>query len=190
MSTTSYLQALPCNHKLIEIFIKYPQNNTIRRQVRTELCLERQKIHIVLRFIFMNGKLKNELISIYKKRLHLIDSCMKKLDANLPKSDQHSVISRCYAHGTVKTCDFVTEAAVMLVNSNNDRKACNKWMAKSIREIKRRRCDWKRACSKKPMGKVSWKNFEDAYKRITEWAVDECLENQLSDLEAITAKIT
>lgn len=183
MNSSLYLEALPCNHKLVELFLKYPQNMAFKRQIHTELCLEKQKIFVVLRFIFISGKLTNELSSVYKKRIQLIDLCIQKLNASATYSKQHNDAFRCHSHGSVKTCDFVTEAAAILVSK--DRKACDKWMKQSTLEIKKRRRKWKHECSKKPMGKVNWRNFNEAYTRITEWAVDECLENQLKDIRSI-----
>ena len=181
MNISAFRRALPCNQKLVDMLEKHPEKLSIKNQMYKELCLEKQKIHVVVRFLFIHRKLDKNTVRIYRKRIGLIDSCIKDV-----RNDWHREPSKCHDHGPVKTCDFVTEAALMFVKNNGKKEKVKKWIKHSEKEINKRRSVWKKECSKKPMGKVDWNNFDQAYKRLTEWAVDECLQNQLVDLQAIT----
>lgn len=167
---------LPCNGKLLALWQANPSHPTLKAQVEKELRLERQKIRVVLQFLLIKHLLTKAQGEAYRKRLEKIDSLLKT-----------TTTTSCCVHGddgnTITTCDLTAEAGERYVKGGA--KALKQWIKESLKTVKVRQRKWRNHCKTKPMTKVNWSSKDDAYTRISEWAVAECLEIQKKDLKEI-----
>lgn len=164
---------LPCNGKLISLYRTNPSHPTLKHQIQTELALERQKIRVVLQFLLIKNLLNDRLAKPYKKRLEAIETLLETRPS-----------TSCCDHGaSTKTCDLTAEAGERFVKGGS--KALKEWVKLSLKKVKDHQKKWKAHCQAKPMTKVVWSDPKEAYARLGEWAVAECLENQKKDLKGI-----
>ena len=87
---------------------------------------------------------------------------------------------------TIKTCDLVAEAGAKYVKDGP--KTLDSWVKSSLQKVKQYQSNWKKHCKKNPMTGVNWSSKTQAYKRISEWAVSECLHYQEKDLKDLLSK--
>jgi hypothetical protein len=174
---------LPCNAKLITLWKANPSHPTLRSQIKKELLLERQKIRAVLQFLLIKNLLDSKRAKAYKDRLNAIEELVEN-DFGAKAS------TSCCVHGVktdkITTCDLTAEAAERFVKGGS--KALSEWVDRSLAKVKSHQKVWKAHCKAQPMTRVNWASKKDAYKRISEWAVAECLVNQKKDLKEIISK--
>ncbi len=182
MSSPHLLESLlPCNTKLVTLWRTNPSHPVLRAQVRKELDLERQKIRVVLQFLLIKDLLSKNHVKAYRKRL-------KELERVLEKDFGGLVTASCCEHGTVvkesvKTCDLTAEAAERFVKGGPE--ALKEWVSASLKKVKTHQRRWRSHCKSHPMTEVNWTSKKEAYKRLGEWAVAECLALQKKDLKTI-----
>jgi len=167
---------LPCNGKLLTLWKTNPSHPSLKAQVEKELRLERQKIRVVLQFLLIKNLLTKAQGNAYRKRLEKIDTLLKT-----------TTTTSCCVHGndkdTIRTCDLTAEAGERYVKGGP--KALAKWIDESLAKVKVYQRKWRDHCKAKPMTKVDWSSKDEAYTRLTEWAVAECLDLQKKNLKEI-----
>lgn len=173
---------LPCNEKLLTLWKANPSHPILKAQVEKELRLERQKIRVVLQFLLIKNVLTTAQSKAYRERLAKIDSLLKT-----------TTTTSCCVHGhgdgdgddgnAITTCDLTAEAGERYVRGGT--KALDKWVKESLKKVRACQRKWRNHCKSKPMTSVNWSSKDEAYARISEWAVAECLDLQKKDLKGI-----
>jgi len=164
---------LPCNEKLVGLWKANRGNPALKKQVLAELRLERQKLRVVLQFLLLKDRLRGTTSKAYAKRLGAIKHFIKE------EFDEECGTS-CCDREVIKTCDLTAEAAERYVLQGP--KALKTWVAESLAKVKSHRKKWKKKCQAQPMTNVDWASPTEAYERLTDWAVAECLDLQKEDL--------